>query len=167
MEKAGLAGDKQKCDGIPRKESQKDKYCNKNIGKSSSLPQLVPERFVAVARTVTLRISNYGVGSQKKQNGSRFIMQAHKKHGRHIVFIVRIRYTCTCGAFANLGGAFGNNALSDIDYYCRGNMPWLGVDAQGCGRPLTVLQRGASNLWFADIISSVYIRGYPSSDGSH
>lgn len=50
------------------------------------------------------------------------------------------------------------DALSKIGYTCMGNRPWLGREQhEECGEKLLVLQRGASNVWFADIISSVYI----------
>lgn len=43
-----------------------------------------------------------------------------------------------------------------------GNRPWLGSNRkEECGEQLLVLQRGASNVWFADVISSVYIPWLP------
>jgi len=62
---------------------------------------------------------------------------------------------------ARFTGAFGKNSLDRIEYHCSGNTPWLGIKEDSCGKSLTVLQRGASNLWFADIISSVYIPWIP------
>lgn len=49
------------------------------------------------------------------------------------------------------------SALSKIEYKCQGNSPWLGTASQGCDKPLKVVQRGASNVWFPDIISSIFI----------
>jgi hypothetical protein len=53
--------------------------------------------------------------------------------------------------------------LEKIGYHCKGAAPWLGIlpeDAIGCDchvEDLKVVQRGASNVWFADTKSSIYI----------
>jgi hypothetical protein len=53
--------------------------------------------------------------------------------------------------------------LGKIGFLCKGTSPWLGITAEDevtCDcKPddLKVLQRGASNVWFADTRSSIYI----------
>ncbi|MEU6724733.1 DUF1998 domain-containing protein [Nonomuraea wenchangensis] len=45
------------------------------------------------------------------------------------------------------------------DYSCRGVMPWLGLDTPGqpCGAPLRGSLRGASNVYYALVKSSIFI----------
>ena len=45
------------------------------------------------------------------------------------------------------------------DFSCRGAMPWLGLDTQGqpCGSPLRGSLRGASNVYYALVKSSIFI----------
>jgi len=69
-----------------------------------------------------------------------------------------------------LGGAFGGDpasgkpsALTPLNIKCNGSNPVLGIggnntaDLPGCGNELYPLLRGASNLYFARIFSSIYI----------
>ena len=70
-------------------------------------------------------------------------------------------YECTCGARKNIAGATKPGALSKIGYRCKGTKPWLGMDSDEehpCGRAdVRVVLRGATNVWFADTRSSIYI----------
>lgn len=162
MEKVGEAGVKQICDGISRRKSQNGKYCDKNRGKQRRLPQLVPERFVAVCENG--HIEDFPIMEWVHKKSKCEITcdcKLIRSTGGSSSALSGIRYTCTCGASANMSGAFGKNSLDRIEYFCTGNTPWLGINENACGKSLTVLQRGASNLWFADIISSVYIPWIP------
>jgi hypothetical protein len=72
---------------------------------------------------------------------------------------------CSCGSSRTLGGAFNKGSLNSIKK-CGGYRPWLGeVDqkTKACGNELHVAQRGASNVYFPEIRSSIYI---PQSDKS-
>lgn len=61
----------------------------------------------------------------------------------------------------SLAGAFGGDA--GIGISCDGQNPALGIGHGGdpssheCGQPLQAVLRGASNLYFADIRSSIYV----------
>lgn len=72
-----------------------------------------------------------------------------------------VYYECTCGARKNIAGATRPGALSKIGYRCKGSKPWLGMDSDEdhpCGRTdVRVVLRGATNVWFADTRSSIYI----------
>lgn len=61
----------------------------------------------------------------------------------------------------NIAGATMPGALSKIGYRCKGTKPWLGMDSDEehpCGRTdVRVVLRGATNVWFADTRSSIYI----------
>ena len=74
-----------------------------------------------------------------------------------------VRYYCSCGASKSIAAALYPNALEKIGYHCNGGKPWLGIekdpdDAQSCEtKNLKVVQRGATNIWFADTVSSIHI----------
>ena len=70
-------------------------------------------------------------------------------------------YECACGAKKSIAGATMPGALAKIGYKCKGAKPWLGMDADQdhpCGNAeIRVVLRGATNVWFADTRSSIYI----------
>lgn len=68
---------------------------------------------------------------------------------------------CSCGRSRTLSGIFAyeqgkGSALSGVGYTCTGFRPWLD-DHEACGEPLRVLQKGATNLYFPQIVSSLYL----------
>lgn len=66
--------------------------------------------------------------------------------------------TCTCGVEGrNLDGAVG--PLPEFGT-CRGARPWLGVDNEECDEIPRALQRGASNVWYPAVRSSISIPPY-------
>jgi hypothetical protein len=70
-----------------------------------------------------------------------------------------------CREKRTLAGSFeydqeSGGPLSRIGEACRGDRPWLGetdCGDGGCGAHLRVLQRGASNVYFPNTISSIYL----------
>lgn len=68
---------------------------------------------------------------------------------------------CSCGQTRSMAGALGKGLKSK----CFSSSPWLiygpddDMDGKGkeCSYPLTGLQRGASNVWYADIKSAIRI----------
>ena len=69
--------------------------------------------------------------------------------------------TCSCGVEdRSLDGAIGAGSLSDFGL-CQGLRPWLGFDAkEACDQIPRVLQRGASNVWYPAVRSSISIPPY-------
>ena len=163
MEKIGEAGERQRCSGEIRKANGKETYCSKHKGKAKSLPVLVPERFIAVCKKG--HIEDFPIMEWVHKKSDKPITSSCRlvrSTGGSSASLSGIRYTCTCGASATMSGAFGWGALNKIGYKCTGNRPWLGSNRkEECGEPLLVLQRGASNVWFANVISSVYIPWLP------
>ena len=161
MAKIGTAGQKPHCPGDIRKENKKETYCFKYRNKPNRLPLLIPERFVAVCPKGHIEDFPIEEWIHKKSNMpyNEVSCRIYRSTGGSDASLSGVRYTCTCGATATMARAFGKDALlNEIGYTCHGNRPWLGSDQNvGCGESLLVLQRGASNVWFADIISSVYI----------
>jgi hypothetical protein len=67
-----------------------------------------------------------------------------------------------CSLSATLERVFDPGELASIT--CRGNRPWL-KDSVQCGKRLTVLQRGASNVYFSVTESAVSIPPFASATG--
>ncbi len=70
-----------------------------------------------------------------------------------------IRITCICGSYKSLGGITNENALSKIGYKCKGQKPWLGTleSDSTCEDNLQVVLKGASNVHYSKLVSSIYI----------
>lgn len=73
-----------------------------------------------------------------------------------------ITISCSCGKFKRLGGLFQfseseGSALTKIGITCEGNRPWLEDKTGSCGEHLRVLQKGASNIYFPEITSAIYL----------
>lgn len=70
---------------------------------------------------------------------------------------------CSCGAKPHsLEGSFGRNALRTIKS-CGGKRPWLPDSPdEACEKPLRALQRGSSNVWFAEVRSTISIPPWSS-----
>ena len=84
--------------------------------------------------------------------------------GRSSAGLTGIKITCTCGQNRSLGGIFdfdeeNGGALHRIGCDCQGFRPWLGEweNPLGCGEFLQVVQRGASNVYFPQVVSSIYL----------
>ncbi len=69
--------------------------------------------------------------------------------------------TCTCGVEdRSLDGAVGAASLKNFGR-CRGLRPWLGLDThEECDQIPSVVQRGASNVWFPAVRSAISIPPY-------
>jgi len=62
-----------------------------------------------------------------------------------------------CSAERSLENIFKRGALSDEGIKCSGRRPWLTTDDQECRLTPTTLQRGASNLYYPQLISALDI----------
>ena len=87
--------------------------------------------------------------------------------GRSSAGLSGITIECSCGQKRNLGDVFRfdekeGGPLSKLGCYCKGLRPWLGEADAGAAictgsRHLRVLQRGASNVYFPQVVSSIYL----------
>jgi hypothetical protein len=66
-----------------------------------------------------------------------------------------IRMSCTCGASRSMDGCFGTEAFRGLP--CGGNRPWLGDRQEGCPATVRAVLRGASNVYFPALASSLDI----------
>lgn len=67
---------------------------------------------------------------------------------------------CSCGASRSMEGALGRTKIGK----CQGKYPWLNKPAEGCGRDLIGLQRGATSVWQSIVESSITVPEVCSSD---
>ncbi|OQY94118.1 MAG: hypothetical protein B6D37_09400 [Sphingobacteriales bacterium UTBCD1] len=92
--------------------------------------------------------------------------------GRNSGALSGIEITCSCGAQKSMGVAFNENALTRIGVVCSGGRPWLGEEkdrgnTKHCGEELRVVQKGASNVYFPHVRSSIYLPQWEKSVDRH
>ena len=61
----------------------------------------------------------------------------------------------SCNSSESLGGAFIQENFKN--FRCHGRRPWLGDNVQDCQQAIRVIQRGASNVHFAVVLSALSI----------
>lgn len=148
MRKIGkFSGPAPKCDN----ESCKDGRGN--------YPRLVPERFIVICPSG--HIDDFPVVEWvhrgQADDSGRHVISRRTKGGS--ASLSDIEYSCSCGEHRSLFGATQPGALEGV-YECAGSMPWLDMETHGCPTPqgdLRVVQRGGNNVWFADVVSSIFI----------
>jgi hypothetical protein len=131
--------------------------------------RMIPDRFVAVC--IDGHIEDFPIAEWIHSDGK------HKYDPRTCVIrrstggatsmLSGIKYSCSCGAHKSMANAMSPGALANIGYKCKGSKPWLGIeedDENPCNRDdLQVMLRGATNVWFPDTRSSIFIP--PDWDG--
>lgn len=121
-------------------------------------PRVVPLRFVAVCEAGHIRDLPWmeWVHREKPVTAA---CRLRIRAGRS-ASLAGIRISCTCSCARTLAGSFDEDALTNLGILCGGQRPWLGdteSDTARCGGPLRVVQRGASNVYFASVVSSIYL----------
>lgn len=160
MQKVGLFTKQPKCDAYQWPHGRK---CDASKRYRRSL---IPERFVVVCPEG--HIDDFPIAEWIHAD-SGHIYNEHtcrirRSTGGTSAALTGVRYECSCGASKSIAGALRPGALKSIGYKCKGSKPWLGIEedldnpckCEDAGQ-LRVLQRGASNVWFADTRSSIYI----------
>ena len=75
-----------------------------------------------------------------------------------------IKVECSkCGSSKTMQGAFNPDKFKKFSgITCPGDRPWLGPNAseENCQEPVQVVQRGASNVYFPHVVSSILIPPY-------
>ena len=160
MQKVGLFTKQPKCDAYQWPHGRK---CDATKRYRRSL---IPERFVVVCPEG--HIDDFPIAEWIHAD-SGLIYNEHtcrirRSTGGTSAALTGVRYECSCGASKSIAGALRPGALKNIGYKCKASKPWLGIE-EDVDNPckcedsahLRVLQRGASNVWFADTRSSIYI----------
>lgn len=160
---------------VPLFHSQKPTCSGRsfNSGRSCiSLPptkrqRLIPVRFIAICQKGHIQdfpfIEWVHDGSAADDNH-----QLRLRAGRSSGSLAGIEITCSCGAHKSMAGAFNDQSLSRIGLTCSGGRPWLGEEidrnnTRHCGEHLIVVQKGASNVYFPQIRSSIYLPQWEKS----
>ncbi|GAI39484.1 unnamed protein product, partial [marine sediment metagenome] len=73
-----------------------------------------------------------------------------------------IRIKCrSCKEKNTMTGSFNTDIFKKMGFKCRGKKPWLGKDKkEKCDEYPMTLQRGASNVYFPKVVSSILIPPY-------
>lgn len=153
MQELGLFGERQRCEGPNFAEGLS---CNSL--RQERRPWLVPMRFIAACESGHIRDFPWMEWVHRGKTVS-LTCRLRVRAGRS-ASLAGIRIRCTCGSSASLAGSFEQGALRRVNVNCGGQRPWLGdssADPSRCGLPLHVVQRGASNVYFPQIASSIYL----------
>ena len=159
MTKAGPYTAHPKCTAYPWEHGRK---CTPN---AKYKRDLVPERFVVVCPNG--HIEDFPV-AQWLHSGdghpyNRDTCTIKRSTGGMSASLSGVKYECSCGVKRSIAGALHPGALGKIGFHCHGARPWLGItydNEHPCDcdtSKLRVVQRGATNVWFPDTKSSIYI----------
>lgn len=145
------------CDAYPWEHGRK---CNANYQR-----KMIPERFVVICPEG--HIEDFPVAEWIHHDSGKVYNEDNcrirRSTGGTSAGLSGVFYECSCGAKKSISGAIRPGALKRIDYKCKGSKPWLGIYKDE-NNPCTcdpddvrVVLRGATNVWFANTISSIYI----------
>lgn len=127
-------------------------------------PFLIPVRFVAVCDHG--HIQDFPFVEWLHRNApARSDCKLRMRAGRSSAGLSGISVECSCGQRRSFGDVFRfdenkGGPLAKIGIDCKGLRPWLGemdAGATPCGHFLRVLQRGATNVYFPHVVSSIYL----------
>jgi len=123
-------------------------------------PRLIPMRFVAVCEQrghiQDFPFMEWVHRDQPPSPDCRLRARAGRSAAGLSGFVIQ----CLCGQSKTMAGAFSDDALQNIGVLCGGQRPWLGDMVSSitkCGQRLQVIQRGASNVYFPHVLSSIYL----------
>jgi len=159
MEKTTFYQQQPECDCYPW---SKGRRCNPNYRYKR---KLIPERFIIICPNG--HIDDFPVAEWLHAESGHIYnpntCKIRRSTGGASASLSGIFYECTCGAKKSIAAAKRPGALGRIGYRCKGAKPWLGIkedEANPCTcRPedMQIVLRGATNVWFADTRSSIYI----------
>lgn len=129
--------------------------------------RLIPVRFIAVCPNGHIQdfpFLEWVHNSQINEGEHHLRLRAGRSSGA----LSGIEITCSCGEHKTMAGAFNLQSLSKIGVSCTGDRPWLGEEndrnnTQHCGQDLVVVQKGASNVYFSQVRSSIYLPQWDKS----
>ena len=134
---------------------------------SNKRQRLIPVRFIAICQNGHIQdfpFLEWVHGLTPTEGNHQLRLRAGRSSGS----LSGIEITCSCGAFKTMAGAFNEQSLTKIGVTCSGGRPWLGEEAarnntQHCGQHLIVVQKGASNVYFPQVRSSIYLPQWEKS----
>jgi hypothetical protein len=129
--------------------------------------RLIPVRFIAICPQGHIEdfpFMEWVHGGTQPEGQHNLRLRAGRSSGA----LSGIEITCSCGAHKIMAGAFNEQSLTKIGVTCSGGRPWLGEEAERnntthCGQHLIVVQKGASNVYFSQVRSSIYLPQWEKS----
>jgi len=129
--------------------------------------KLIPVRFIAICphgHIEDFPFMEWVHGGTQPEGQHNLRLRAGRSSGA----LSGIEITCSCGAHKTMAGAFNEQSLTKIGVTCSGGRPWLGEEAERnntthCGQHLIVVQKGASNVYFSQVRSSIYLPQWEKS----
>lgn len=145
------------CDQYPWPNGR---VCSKN---NKFRRKMIPERFVVICPEG--HIDDFPVAEWVHSDGKHVYdpdtCKIRRSTGGASANLAGVFYSCTCGAKQSLSGATKRGGLKRIAYKCHSSKPWLGMEGDElCSAnpdDIKVVLRGATNVWFADVRSSIRI----------
>lgn len=135
------------------------KYCAHCSDEAGERVFAVPVRFVVACRSGHLDEFPWNIWVQHLPDCKSQRLKLVSKGGTGLASLF---IECsTCKQRRSMEDAFRANALDPLR--CRGRRPWLPEDDPQCGERLHVCQRGASNLYYANVCSSLDIPPWSDS----
>jgi Domain of unknown function (DUF1998) len=159
MEKLSLFGSQQKCKGPSYSDGMS---CHSFPERKR--PYLIPVRFIAICELGHIEDFPFMEWVHTDREHDSYC-NLRLRAGRSNSSLSGILIHCSCTAKRSLFGAFNEGALSNIKL-CSGHRPWLGEgekESKECGIELRVVQKGASNVYFPDTRSSIYLPQWEQS----
>jgi hypothetical protein len=134
---------------------------------SNKRQRLIPVRFIAICPQGHIQdfpFMEWVHGFTPSEGYHQLRLRAGRSSGA----LSGIEITCSCGVHKTMAGAFNEQSLTKIGVTCSGGRPWLGEEAsrknaQHCGQHLIVVQKGASNVYFPQVRSSIYLPQWEKS----
>jgi hypothetical protein len=156
MEKLPLFSERRRC---PGPLYAKGSSCQNDRWKKF----LVPSRFVCVCEAGHIEDFPFAEWVHKGPASDSCRLRFDTANSASSVFGMKI--SCSCGAERNLAGILTNPQVLQSVKSCSGARPWLGESegADGCGYDLHVVEKGASNLYFSQIYSALYLPQWKDS----
>ncbi|CDX40024.1 conserved hypothetical protein [Mesorhizobium sp. ORS 3359] len=151
-----------KCSNLGRRVEGRGEPCGKLHPKRR--PTLAPVRFVAACENGHIMDfpwspwAHKDVGRSCSADPGNLYLYSTPAAG-----LAGVRVMCVkCNVSNSMAGAFRENVLMEIfGQRCPGHRPWLGPQAaEDCTNIPQTIQRGASNAYFAKVVSSILIPPY-------
>ncbi|RZJ47198.1 MAG: DUF1998 domain-containing protein [Brevundimonas sp.] len=159
---AQSSGDTLRCSNTGRRVEGAGEACGNLHAKRR--PTLAPVRFVAACQGGHIMDFPWLEWAHRNAEGS-----CSSGDGRLYLYstpaagLAGVRVMCTaCNASNSMAGAFRENVLAEVyGAGCPGHRPWLGdAPPETCANIPQTIQRGASNAYFAKVVSSILIPPY-------
>lgn len=157
---AQSGGDTLRCSHTGRRVEGKGDPCG--VLHARRRPQMSPVRFVAACENGHIMDFPWRAWAHKDSDRSCPGQGTLYLYSTPAAGLAGVRVMCTaCNSSNSMAGAFRQDILGQVLGECPGHRPWLGpTAAEKCSCIPQTIQRGASNTYFAKVVSSILIPPY-------